>query len=404
MNTTVSILICYRERGRRKTVSAAYAGQARLKPGIGCDRKGREFPCPGGVYYIRWYQGKKQVWKAVGTDPTDALKAQLRQERVLAGESVPSEQRSPTHRPTLAEAIEKFLAERETQTDARGLARWKWELELFAKVSGSVWLDEVDRADVFKLIRHYQNKLKSKPRTVFNRIQSLGTFLNNRKHEVDFAFRAVGHRKGGDIPAFVEPEVDYYSEGELVKFFAACDEEERIRYQFFLRTGCREREVMFATWADIHFAEYDKKKSAEEQEASTYTVNEKPKMGFTIKNHKSREIPLSDDLVEALKTYQVLYPNRKTIFVNKDGGPEGHFLGKLKAIVKRANLPGEWSLHKFRRTFATNALANGVPIHVVQEWLGHCDLTTLKRYAAKIEMKKPQYRNYANRVAQAVKV
>ena len=174
--------------------------------------------------------------------------------------------------------------------------------------------------------------------------------------------------------------------------------------QIFLRSGCREREVKFATWADIHFAEYDDEKSPDEQDASTYTVNEKPAMGFTIKNHKSREIPISDDLVEALKTYQVLYPNRKTIFVNKDGGPEGHFLGKLKAIVKRANLPGEWSLHKFRRTFATNALANGVPIHVVQEWLGHCYLTTLKRYAAKIEMKKPQYRNYANRVARAVKV
>jgi len=76
MNTTVSILICYRERGRRKTASAAYAGQARLKPGIGCDRKGREFPCPGGVYYIRWYQGKKQVTpSALLTWPLPVLQA-----------------------------------------------------------------------------------------------------------------------------------------------------------------------------------------------------------------------------------------------------------------------------------------------------------------------------------------
>ena len=95
MNTTVSILICYRDRGRRRTVSAAYAGQARLKPGIGRDRKGREFPCPGGVYYIRWYAGKKQVWKAVGTDPTAALLAQMRQEKSLAGERVPVEQSAP---------------------------------------------------------------------------------------------------------------------------------------------------------------------------------------------------------------------------------------------------------------------------------------------------------------------
>jgi integrase/recombinase XerD len=368
-NTTVSIFIVFKENSRRRTVSAAYAGNARLKPLIG-KSKNRELPCPNGCYFIRWYEGRKQHWKSVGPDPTEALLGQQRQERVLAGESVPSQERTPADRPTLAEAVKSFLEERETQTDARGLARWKWELELFQEVCGKRNLADVDRADIIRLIAHYQKKLKSQPRTVFNRIQSLGTFLANRKHEVDFKFRAVGNRKGGDIPKYVEPEVDYYSEDELTKFFAACDDEERIRYQFFLRTGCREREVMFATWADVYFAEQDDDKATDDQEASTYTVNEKPKMGFTIKNHKSREIPLSDDLVEALKTYQVLYPNRKTIFENKDHGPEGHFLGKLKAIVKWAELPGEWSLHKFRRTFATNALANGVPIHVVQEWLG----------------------------------
>jgi integrase len=384
-------------------VAAAYAGNARLKPLIGKSKK-REFPCPGGVYYIRWYEGRKQHWKKVGPDPTQALLAQTRQERVLSGESVPSEQRSPVDRPTVSEAVESFLSERSTQTDARGLKRWRWELELFQTVCGTRYLSDVNRADIFKLITHYQKKLKSSPRTVFNRTQALGTFLSSVGHKVEFKFRVVGHRKGGDIPKYTDPEVDYYSQDELDKFFAACDDEERIRYQFFMRTGCREREVMFATWADVHFAEQDDDKAGNEQEASTYTVNEKPKMGFTIKNHKSREIPLSDDIVDALKMYQVLYPNRKTLFINRDGGPEGHFLGKLKDIVKRAGLPGEWSLHKFRRTFATNALANGVPIHVVQEWLGHCDLTTLKRYAAKIEMKKPQYRNYANQVANAVKV
>jgi integrase/recombinase XerD len=402
-NTTVSILICFTENSRRRTVAAAYAGNARLKPLIG-KSKGRELSCPNGVYYVRWYEGKKQHWKKVGPDPTDALLAQQRQEDILSGQSVPSEERSAVSRPTLTQAIESFLSERSTQTDARGLKRWRWELELFQEVCGKRYLSDVNRADVFKLITHYQKKLKSSPRTVFNRIQALGTFFNNCGYSVDFKFRIVGHRKGGDIPKYTDPEVDYYSQDELDKFFAACDDEERIRYQFFLRTGCREREVMYASWADIHFAEPDPDKSPEEQPASIYRVTEKPVMGFTIKNHKSRDIPLSDDLVEALKMYKVLYPSRATIFVNRDGKREGHFLGKLKGIVKDAGLPGKWSLHKFRRTFATNALEHGVPIHVVQEWMGHYDLTELKRYAAKIKMKQPKYRNYANQVAQAVKV
>jgi integrase/recombinase XerD len=401
-NTTVSIFICFTENSRRRTVPAAYAGNARLKPMLG-KYKGREVLCTG-PYYLRWYVGKKQVWKQVGTDPTQALLAQGRQEDVLAGKSVPSQELTPADRPTLASAIESFLEERSTQTDARGLKRWRWELELFAEVCGKRYLSDVNRADVFKLITHYQKKLESQPRTVFNRIQALGTFFTSVSHKVDFKFRVVGHRKGGDIPKYTDPEVDYYSQDELDKFFAACDEEERIRYMFFLRSGCREREVMYATWADIHFAEHADEKPSEEQPASIYRVTEKPAMGFTIKNHKSRDIPLSDDLVEALKMYKVLYPSRKTIFINRDGGPEGHFLGKLKDIVKDAGLPGNWSLHKFRRTFATNALKHGVPIHVVQEWMGHYDLTELKRYAAKIKMKQPKYRNYANQVAQAVKV
>src|SRR2546426_3407326 len=35
--------------------------------------------------------------------------------------------------------------------------------------------------------------------------------------------------------------------------FAEMDEEEGIRYKFFLGTGCRDREVTFAAWNDIDF-------------------------------------------------------------------------------------------------------------------------------------------------------
>jgi integrase len=73
-------------------------------------------------------------------------------------------------------------------------------------------------------------------------------------------------------------------------------------------------------------AAYAGKARADDLEASTHTVNEKEEMGFTVMDHKSREIPISDDLVEALKMYKVLYPNRRTIFINRDGGGGGHFV------------------------------------------------------------------------------
>jgi integrase len=188
------------------------------------------------------------------------------------------------------------------------------------------YLHQVNRADIFAYWKHYQDE-ESAPRTCFNRVQSLLTFLRNRG--------IVGLIKPSEMPKYDEPAVDYYSREELRLFFAACDSEQRIRYQTFLYTGMREREVMFLTWADVDL------------DGGTVTVQ--AKKGFTTKNRRPRVIPIPDVLVEALRTYKVLYPARPTIFVNRDGTPEGQFLGKLKDIVKATNLSGRWNLHKFRR-------------------------------------------------------
>jgi integrase len=39
-----------------------------------------------------------------------------------------------------------------------------------------------------------------------------------------------------------------------------------------------------------------------------------------------------------------------------------------------------WFLHKFRHTFATNSLEEGVSIRTLQEWLGHSDLASTMIY------------------------
>jgi hypothetical protein len=80
----------------------------------------------------------------------------------------------------LASAIEEFLTERGTQADERGVGRWRWELELFQKVSGTTHLDQVCRADIFAYWQQYKNA-GSAPRTIYNRVQSLLTFLYSKR-------------------------------------------------------------------------------------------------------------------------------------------------------------------------------------------------------------------------------
>jgi integrase len=64
-----------------------------------------------------------------------------------------------------------------------------------------------------------------------------------------------------------------YTEEELEKLFEAMDAEESVRYKFFLGTGCREREVSFASWQDINWGKGE------------YDILRKDDVGFTPKSH-----------------------------------------------------------------------------------------------------------------------
>ena len=61
--------------------------------------------------------------------------------------------------------------------------------------------------------------------------------------------------------------------------------------------------------------------------------------------------------------------------------PNLDFLDDLKAVAERAKLdPEDFSLHKFRATFATRCLWAGVDLRTVQQWLGHSDMESTMRY------------------------
>ena len=116
--------------------------------------------------------------------------------------------------------------------------------------------------------------------------------------------------------------------------------------------------------------------------ASTVRVSHKPDLGWTPKAYKEREIPIPVKLVQALKAHKAKSDKGcKLVFPTAGCRPKLDFLDCLKAIAERAGLePENFWLHKFRATYATWSLWDGVDLRTVQQWLGHKDMESTMRY------------------------
>lgn len=124
-----------------------------------------------------------------------------------------------------------------------------------------------------------------------------------------------------------------------------------------------------------------------------FTVREKA--NWKSKDFEEREIPLPDFLLEGLKQ-RMLATKDRLIFPTKDGKKDGHMLRRVQALAKRAGLPGEWGLHKFRKSYATLQHRNGLDARSIQKRLGHSDLATTLAYLEGEDARSERSRSQVN--------
>jgi integrase/recombinase XerD len=117
-------------------------------------------------------------------------------------------------------------------------------------------------------------------------------------------------------------------------------------------------------------------------------------MGFiqTIgKGNKERIVPIGEVAEEWLQRYlQEGRPKlvkdeeaaQNYLFVNNHGKPLSRqgVWKNLKKLVMMANISKDISPHTLRHSFATHLLENGADLRVVQELLGHSDISTTQIY------------------------
>jgi len=263
----------------------------------------------------------------------------------------------------LGDAVATYLDDIRKTKKRKTWAAYQSALSYFLDSCGKARVSEVDRSDLLQFSAFLRDTRKLQPRTVYNKFEAIMSFLKTN------GVRGLVGKN--DWPRYVEDEPEIYEREDLKKFFASCNEDERLWFEFFLMTGLREQEVMYCTWFEVNLTR------------GVVTVRYKPEFGFSPKAYKGREVPIPDKLVQSLKRRKVAVDTAACALLFPTSGcrPKLDFLDACKAIAKRAKLNAEqFYLHKFRATFATWALWSGVDLRTVQQWMGHSDLESTLRY------------------------
>ena len=132
----------------------------------------------------------------------------------------------------------------------------------------------------------------------------------------------------------------------------------------FLKTGLRKSELINLKWKDIDF------------KRKYITVENKE--DWCTKTGNTREIPITDDLMETLNK---LPRTSDYVFLNSNGRKYGfHLTERVKRLARSIGISG-MTVHALRHTFISHLVMNGVDLVSVKELAGHSDIKTTMRYA-----------------------
>jgi integrase len=322
-----------------------------------------------GSYYLEWREDGRRKRISVGKDATVAFNSRIRKLKELEARAEGLEVQVPKDEPNRAQlrsAIADFLEEIKLSRKDKTWRGYRISFAYFLQSCDKKCAEDIERIDLLRFAAFLRDKKKLAPRTVFNKFTCVMTFL-----EAQGLPKLLGKN---DKPRYVETEVEIYEENQLTDLYRVCSLYHRMLYDFLLMTGFREQEAKYVTWKNIRFG------------ANVVEMRWKPQFNWSPKAYKEREVPVHDELLQALEVYRKPLPAKRAapdalVFSTRSGRRDTHMIRALKRNASKAKLnPDEFWLHKFRATFATTHLRAGVDLKTVMAWMGQTTMDSIVRY------------------------
>lgn len=263
--------------------------------------------------------------------------------------------------------IERGLASNTLQSYQRDLLHY---IDFLEKNKDKMSWNDVSRHDILNFLYELKDNGK-KSATISRHISSIRSFhqflIRDQVVKQDASLHVEKPKKDRTLP-------DVLSQQEVDKLLEIDNStplglRTKAMFELLYATGLRVTEMITLKTGDLHLM-----------------------MGFVQcfgKGSKERIVPLGDTARHALEDYiengrsqLVKQQATSTLFVNQHGRPltRQGFWKILKKAALEAEIRKNITPHTLRHSFATHLLENGADLRVVQEMLGHEDISTTQIY------------------------
>ncbi len=319
-----------------------------------------------------WYANVQLAGKQVRRSLKTTSKKQARLNALaLAGELVHGQNPGRRDNATIEEVIGEFLAWKASEGLAsNSMKKYKVALDFAIGVAHAMRRSQISQIDARFMDRFRAARLEAKcaQKTIFTDlviIRGVVKFALSRK------LLAVDPLVGYKISKPKSRPQPCWSPEEVEQIIAACRRlPHKDIFAVLADTGLRIGELIHLQWSDIDFKQN--------------VIRVRAKEGWTTKTGNERAIPMLARVRELVRKQ----PRRgKWVFTfeadasDKNSGRKvsaRRLLEYLQRQLRRLGLKGH--LHTFRHSFASNAIASGIPADIVRGILGHVDRLMLEHY------------------------